>query len=470
MYRVVLPTAGGIGAFAPAVARAADLAHSGVDKSTIGLPWVLPFAGLLLSIALLPLLAPHFWHRHYGKVAAFWAGAFLIPFGARFGWSEAWSEFVHVVIADYVPFIVLLTSLYIAAGGVRLRGTLSGTPVSNSLMLLGGAALASVIGTTGACMLLIEPLLRANAWRKRTTHTWVFFIFLVGNVGGALTPLGDPPLYIGFLQGIDFFWPTVHLWAPTGFAAVVLLVIYFALDTWRVRRETAKPRARVTEQWGIEGWRSVAILGTIVAVVVVTGFWDPPEAISVLGVRVTLDSALRTVGIAGLGALAWGATDPAIRRRNTFSWGPIAEVANLFAGIFVCIIPAIAIISAGERGAAAPILGALNTGGHPDPMMYFWVTGILSSILDNAPTYLLFFNFAGGDSQELQTTLSVVLQAISAGAVFMGALTYIGNAPNFMVRTIVTARGHPMPSFFGYIAWTSCCLLPLFAAIGFVFF
>jgi Na+/H+ antiporter NhaD/arsenite permease-like protein len=461
--------AGFLGASAPAVSWAADRPHAALEGDAIGLVWVLPFAGLLLSIALLPLLAPHAWHRHYGKVAAFWAATFLIPFAARFGWLTAWSEFVHVFVADYVPFIVLLLTLYVAAGGARLKGTLSGSPASNTLFLLGGTGLASVVGTTGACMLLIEPLMRANAWRKRTSHTWMFFIFLVGNIGGALTPLGDPPLYIGFLQGVDFFWPTTHLAAPMMFATVVLLAAYFALDARSWRRETGVPPSR-QERWGFEGGRNLVILAAVAAVVAITGFWDPTRAISVLGVPVTLDSAVRTTAIAGLGALAWFWTDPGIRRRNTFSWAPIEEVSILFAGIFICIIPAIAIIAAGAHGPAAPVLGGLNADGHPDPLMYFWITGILSSILDNAPTYLLFFNFAGGDSRELQTALALVLEAISAGAVFMGALTYIGNAPNFMVRAIVTARGHPMPSFFGYIGWTSICLLPLFVVLGLMFF
>ena len=192
---------------------------------TLGLVWVLPFAGLLLSIAILPLIAASFWHHHYGKVAALWAAAFLLPYGWKFGWSAARHELVHVIVADYVPFIVLLAALYIAAGGVRLKGTLSGTPFANTLFLTLGMALASAVGTTGACMLLVKPLLRANAWRARTTHTWVFFIFLVGNIGGALTPLGDPPLYIGFLHGVDFFWPTIHLALPMALTGGALLAV-----------------------------------------------------------------------------------------------------------------------------------------------------------------------------------------------------------------------------------------------------
>ncbi len=436
---------------------------------TLGLVWVLPFAGLLLSIAILPLVAATFWHHHYGKVAALWAAAFLLPYGWKFGWSAARHELVHVIVADYVPFIVLLAALYIAAGSVRLKGTLSGTPFANTLFLTVGMALASAVGTTGACMLLVKPLLRANAWRAHTTHTWVFFIFLVGNIGGALTPLGDPPLYIGFLHGVDFFWPTIHLALPMALTGGALLAVYCLIDVMALRREEqAIPHEATWE--GIEGARNIGILAAIAGTVLATGFWTSGITFPVLGVPTTLESAVRTVLIAALAGLAWFWTDPLVRRYNEFRWGPIEEVAKLFAAIFICIVPALAIIGAGGSGAAAPLLGLLNADGVLHNGMYFWITGLLSSLLDNAPTYLLFFNLAGGDSHLLQTTLSQTLAAISAGAVFMGALTYIGNAPNFMVRSIVSAHGRRMPSFFGYMAWSGAFLLPLFILVGLAFF
>lgn len=455
-------------AIGPTGAHAADASFL-ADGRMLGLAWVLPFAGLLLSIAILPLIAPAFWHHHYGKVAAVWAGAFLAPFGGRYGWSAAWHEFVHVMVADYVPFIVLLAALYIAAGGVRLKGALSGTPLANTLFLAIGMVLASAVGTTGACMLLVKPLLRANAWRARTTHTWVFFIFLVGNIGGALTPLGDPPLYIGFLRGVGFFWPTIHLALPMALTGGTLLAAYCLIDVAALRREEAG--ARQEGVWaGIEGARNIGILAAVAGTVLATGFWSSGVTLPILGVPVALESAVRTLLIAGLAALAWFWTDPSVRRYNEFRWEPIEEVAKLFAAIFICIAPALAIIGAGENGVAASLLGLLNAGGVPHHGMYFWITGLLSSLLDNAPTYLLFFNLAGGDSASLQTTLSQTLGAISAGAVFMGALTYIGNAPNFMVRSIVTAHGRRMPSFFGYMAWSGAFLLPLFLLVGLVFF
>ena len=441
----------------------------GIDGSALGLAWVTPFAGLLLSIAVMPLAAPHFWHHHYGKVAAAWALAFALPFGWHFGWGTAWHEFIHVIVADYVPFIVLLGALYVAAGGVRFKGTLSGTPVANTLFMLFGMLIASAVGTTGACMLLIRPLLQANAWRARTSHTWVFFIFLVGNIGGALTPLGDPPLYIGFLQGIDFFWPMKNLAGPTALIAALLLAIFYALDVRALRQEENTNR-QVTVWGGIEGIRNIAVLAAIAGTVLITGFWNSGVTLDVLGIPVTLDNIVRTGIIAGLGLLAWAWTDPQLRRYSEFRWGPIQEVAKLFAAIFICIVHALAIIGAGENGVAAPLISLLNSSGQPKNETYFWITGLLSSLLDNAPTYLLFFNLAGGDAAILQTTLAKTLGAISAGAVFMGALTYIGNAPNFMVRSIVTAHGRRMPSFFGYMAWSGAFLLPLFVLVGLVFF
>ena len=454
----------------PDVAHAAE-GSLNVDGSLLGFGWALPFMGLLLSIALVAPLAPRLWHRHYGKIATMWALAFLFPFGSQFGWDVAWHALIHVTILDYVPFIALLAGLYTAAGGVRLKATLSGSPASNTLFLAGGTALASVIGTTGACMLLIEPLLRANAWRERTTHTWIFFIFLIGNIGGALTPLGDPPLYIGFLNGIDFFWPMMNLSLPTGLVAAALLVTYWILDSVAFRNEEPPlPSAPGEGQGRIEGARNLAVLAAIAGIVLATGIWESDAVVTIAGIPVTLPSIVRTGVILALGALSWAWTDPLIRERNAFSWEPILEVAKLFAAIFVCIIPALAIIGAGDEGIAAPLLSLLNAHGHPQNGMYFWVTGLLSSVLDNAPTYLLFFNLAGGDPVTLQTTLATTLGAISAGAVFMGALTYIGNAPNFMVRAIVVASGRRMPSFFGYMAWSCLCLLPLFALVGWAFF
>jgi len=446
-------------------------AAAGMDGKGLSLLWALPFAGILLSIALMPILAARFWHHHFGKVAAFWGLAFLLPFAAQSGIGAALGELAHVGIGEYVPFVTLLLALYATGGGVLLRGTLHGTPLTNTALLATGTVLASVMGTTGASMLLIRPVLRANALRSRKTHVFVFFIFLVSNIGGSLTPIGDPPLYLGFLKGVDFFWPTTHLMAPFLFCSVLLLATFFVLDTWLYRREpplahTEVPHARLS----IQGWANVALIGVVVGGVLMQGVWRPGDVV-LLGETVGIER-LVAIGIFLAVTLASMALTPAaLREENGFTWGAMAEVAKLFAAIFVCMAPVLAILKAGPAGAAAGLV-ALTTdaAGAPVPWVYFWMTGVLSSFLDNAPTYLVFFNLAGGDPATLMTRDAATLAALSAGAVFMGANSYIGNAPNFMVKAIVEENGVRMPSFFGYCAWAMIFLLPLFVASTFLFF
>ncbi|AWK86993.1 sodium:proton antiporter [Azospirillum thermophilum] len=445
-----------------------------LDGRELGVLWVLPFAGILLSIALLPLMAPGLWHHHFGKIAAAWALAFLLPFAAVFGVDLAAYELAHTVLLEYIPFIVLLTALFTVAGGVRIAGSLVGTPLANTLGLALGTALASLMGTTGASMLLIRPLLRANEHRKHKVHTVVFFIFLVSNVGGSLTPLGDPPLFLGFLKGVDFFWPTVHLLAPMGFLAACLLAIYFVLDVWLHTRDPGKhpliEGVHEREPVRIEGAVNLLLLVAIVGAVLLSGVWHPGVGVTIYHVPVPLETIVSQFLLIGITLLSLRLTSKKSRSLNAFSWGPILEVAKLFAAIFLTIIPAIAILKAGTDGALGGIIAAVNEGGRPNPAAYFWATGLLSSFLDNAPTYLIFFNTAGGDAQVLMTDLSVTLAAISAGAVFMGANSYIGNAPNFMVKAIAEERGVAMPSFFGYLLWSFGILVPLFVLVTLIFF
>ncbi|MBP2301003.1 sodium:proton antiporter [Azospirillum picis] len=456
---------------------AAEVAQGGVphlDGRLMGALWVLPFAGVLLSIALFPLLAPMVWHHHFGKISAFWALAFLVPFASVFGADLAAFELLHTLLLEYVPFIVLLTALFTVAGGVRLTGSLVGTPLANTVGLALGTVLASLMGTTGASMLLIRPLLRANEYRRDKVHTVVFFIFLVSNVGGSLTPLGDPPLFLGFLKGIDFFWPTVHLLPPMAFLSVLLLVIYFALDVFLHTRDPGKhpliEGVHEREPIRIEGSVNLLLLLAIVGAVLLSGVWHPGSAVTLYHVTVPLETIVSNLLLLGITGLSLALTSAQSRRLNGFSWGPILEVAKLFAAIFLTIIPAIAILRAGTDGALGAIIAAVNDGGKPNPAAYFWAAGILSSFLDNAPTYLIFFNTAGGDAHTLMTDLSLTLTAISAGAVFMGANSYIGNAPNFMVKAIAEERGVAMPSFFGYMAWSCGILVPLLALTTVVFF
>lgn len=474
MLAKVFRLAAGPGFLAAATNATAAETAPHLDGAALNAVWAVPFIGLLLSIAILPLAIPHIWHRHHGKIAALWSIAFVVPFAVVFGTNVALYEFLHVMLLDYVPFIVLLFALYTISGGVFVDGALRGTPFTNTALLAGGTAIASIAGTTGASVLLIRPLLRANDDRSYNVHVVVFFIFLVSNIGGSLTPLGDPPLYIGFLKGVDFFWPAQFLWQKTLLVVAILLVIFFLIDSWiygRDARRRADPTPETRPPVKIRGRRNILLIGALIAVVLGSALWTTPEHADIAGVRVGLADIARTIALLGLAALSMMATPVAYRIGNEFTWGPIAEVAKLFAGIFVTMVPVIAMLRAGESGAFAPVLSLVtDADGTPNNAMYFWLTGGLSSFLDNAPTYLVFFNLAGGDPQHLMTDLATTLAAISAGAVFMGANTYIGNAPNFMVKAIAEEAGVKMPSFFGYMLWSIVFLLPCFALVTFLFF
>jgi Na+/H+ antiporter NhaD/arsenite permease-like protein len=443
-----------------------------LDGSQISLLWVVPFVGILLSIAIMPLAAPTAWHHHYGKISAGWALLVVIPFAVRFGLPTTTYELLHLLLLDYVPFIVLLTALFVVTGGIHIGGNLHGSPSMNTVLLALGTVLAGWMGTTGASMLLIRPLIKANDDRRHKTHVFVFFIFLVSNIGGALTPLGDPPLFLGFLKGVEFFWTTTHLFGEMLVCAVVLLGLFFALDTyWYGREGHLKTDPTPDTPVRIRGGINVILLAAIVGVVLMSGTWKPGVSFALFHVTLELQNVLRDLALVAICVLSLRLTSRKAREENEFGWGPMIEVAKLFAGIFITIAPALAILRAGKEGALAPLV-ALVTGpdGQPDNVWYFWLTGILSSFLDNAPTYLVFFNLAGGDAATLMGPLAATLAAISAGAVFMGANTYIGNAPNFMVKAVVEGAGIRMPSFFGYMGWSCGFLLPLFVVITFIFF
>jgi len=453
----------------PGLSFAAEL--EGSELSTL---WGVPFAGLLLSIALLPLLAPSFWHHHFGKVTAAWSLAFLLPFAMMYGAGLAAFGFMHALLAEYIPFIFLLTALFTVAGGIHIRGNLHGSPALNTSILAIGALLASFMGTTGASMLLIRPLIRANDNRAHKAHVVVFFIFIVSNAGGSLTPLGDPPLFLGFLKGVDFFWTVSHIFPETLFLVGALLAIFYALDSWFYhRREEVMPLDPTpdTRRIGFDGAANFWLLAAVAALVLLSGIWKSAVVFTIAGTDVGLPGLVRDAGLVAITLLSLKITSPRVHADNQFSWGPMLEVAKLFAGIFLTIIPVIAMLKAGASGPFGAVVSAVTRpDGSPDPAMYFWATGVLSSLLDNAPTYLVFFNTAGGDPQALMTTFAPTLAAISAGAVFMGANTYIGNAPNLMVKAIAEERGVKMPSFFGYMLWSGAVLIPLFIIMTFIWF
>jgi Na+/H+ antiporter NhaD/arsenite permease-like protein len=415
---------------------------------TLPLWSVLPFAGLLLAIALFPLFAPRFWAHHFGKVSL----AFGVPVAAYF-LLHAPGQLLHTVL-EYVSFIILLASLFTISGGILVRGTMRATPGVNCGFLVIGALLSNVLGTTGASMLLIRPLLRANAGRKRASHVVIFFIFIVANIGGSLTAIGDPPLFLGYLKGVPFFWTLLHLapmWVAT--CAIIIGIFYvadrraFALDriaaeSGGVRAQQPLAEAERKEPFAVEGKINLLLLGAVIASVFVPTPW-------------------REMGMAAATVVSVWRTPARIRNENEFTYHPIEEVAILFAGIFATMIPALLILKA--RG------GQL---GVTDPSHFFWATGMLSSFLDNAPTYLTFFSLAQGvgGSDLVAGVAAPFLVAISAGSVFMGANSYIGNAPNFMVKAIAEEAGVRMPSFFGYMAWSCGVLLPLFGLMTLIFF
>lgn len=436
----------------------------------------IPFGGMLLSIALLPLLAPAFWHHHYPKVTAGWAAVLILPFVLAYG-EPASHELLRVFIVDYLSFIILLATLFTIGGGIYVRGGLRGTPWVNAALLGVGTMLASLVGTTGAAMLLVRPVLRANRARQRKAHTLVFFIFLVANIGGALTPLGDPPLFLGFLHGVPFFW-TLTLWRPWLLVAVCVLGIYLLLDLRHWRREdplVREPERGMHEPLGIEGWHNFFFLGGVLAAVIASGLGDVGR-VAILGVHQEVENLARDAFMLVMLGASWWTTAKSIRGRNEFSWAPIHEVAILFAGIFTTIVPVLAMLRAGEQGGMAFVIRAVD-----EPAEFFWTAGALSSFLDNAPTYLTFLSSALGRLypgmaeqeaiQRLVVEHHVFLQAISVGSVFMGANTYIGNAPNFMVKSIAEQSGVAMPSFFGYILrYSLVVLIPVFVLVTWVFF
>ncbi|MFH1069414.1 MAG: sodium:proton antiporter [Candidatus Glassbacteria bacterium] len=444
--------------------------------SSLPLWSIIPFAGILLSIAVFPLIAPHFWHHHFPKVSAAWSLIFAVPFLLAYH-GDAWLEILHIYLMDYIPFIILLWGLFTVSGGLLVRGKLRGTPIVNTIFLLIGTVIASWVGTTGASMLLIRPVIRSNRERQNKVHIIIFFIFLIANIGGSLTPLGDPPLFLGFLHGVEFFW-TLKLLPMMSFLAIILLALFFVVDTVLYNREKGVKEAAQAheekEKIRVVGLYNLIFLGGIMVSVLMSGMLKLGE-LNVLGVHLELQNILRDVLIICMGLLSMYFTPGEIRRENEFSWFPIQEVAYLFAGIFMTIIPALAILRAGEHGALAFLIEIVK-----EPRHYFWAAGGLSSFLDNAPTYLTFFNSALGQLlpgvpeatavPDLMTTHSVYLEAISCGAVFMGANTYIGNAPNFMVRSIAEESGIKMPSFFGYMLYSIAILIPLFLLVTFIFF
>jgi Na+/H+ antiporter NhaD/arsenite permease-like protein len=444
-----------------------------------GVGWSLPFAAMLLAIAVFPLVPRfhHWWEQNRSKflvgliLGLIVLGHYLTrPFGyhdAKPGVASVVAVLDHAILRDYVPFMVLLLSLYVVAGGLRLTGDLQARPWVNTAFLALGAMSASFIGTTGASMVLIRPLLQTNQERKHVQHTVIFFIFLVSNIGGCLLPIGDPPLFLGYLAGVPFLW-TMSLIAPWAFCVTTLLVVYFVWDSIAYRRESI---GAVLEDEGhrqplrVRGMINVLwLIGVVLAVALIVPGKPLP------GTNFIVRDFVREAVMLGFTALSLATTPTGLRKAAEFSYGAIVEVACLFLGIFITMQVPLEILHA--SGAA------LAEHGLTQPFQFFWVTGLLSSMLDNAPTYLVFLETAkslpAGSMETIKLLNGAVradlLTAISLGAVFMGANTYIGNGPNFMVKSIAEGRGIKMPSFFGYMLYSGLVLIPLFLVVTFLFF
>jgi Na+/H+ antiporter NhaD/arsenite permease-like protein len=443
-----------------------------IDAKNLSLLWIIPFIGILLSIALFPLLTPDLWHHHYGKISLFWWLVFFGAFCVNFGISTGTFYLLETYLLEFIPFIALLLALFTVAGGIQLKGELAGTPKINSLMILTGGVLASFMGTTGAAMLIIRPILKANAWRKNRVHIVVFVIFIAANIGGGLTPLGDPPLFLGFLKGIDFFWTAKNMIGPVAFAVTILIIIFFMMDTYYYKKEGNKTAEKTDgERLRLVGIPNILLIPCIIGAVVVSGI-DMGTAFTIHFVEVPLSSIIQVALLLAITFVSLKISDKTIREENDFSWEPIKEVAKLFATIFMTMITPIAMLRSGPDGPMGMVVrSVVDSSGEFINSHFFWAAGALSSFLDNAPTYLVFFNTAGGNPIDLMGVHAGTLLAISAGAVFMGANTYIGNAPNFMTKSIAEEAGVPMPRFFGYMfKYSIPILIPLFILMTFIFF
>jgi Na+/H+ antiporter NhaD/arsenite permease-like protein len=436
-----------------------------LDGASMAWPWALPFVGILLSIAVGPLLFPKVWHAHYGKIVLAWAALTIAPLAIFQGGAVALATVLQVMLSDYVSFILLLFALYTVAGGILISGSIRTSPWTNVGIVALGTVMASFVGTTGASLILVRPLIRANEGRRHNVHVVIFFILLAGNIGGALTPLGDPPLFVGFLHGADFLWPAQNLWLQTVIVSMLVLAIFVIVDLWLFRYETAQAQPP-SEPLRLRGLINFVLFGAIIAAILGSATWKPGIAFQVHTVNVELQNVLRDGALVLIAIMSLLLTRDEHRGANGFTWEPIREVAILFAGIFVAIAPVMAMLQAGSAGAFAFLLRAVTAhDGTPHEAAYFWLTGLLSAFLDNTPTYVVFFELAGGDPKALMGPLAGTLASISMGAVYMGALTYIGNAPNLIVRSIAQERGIEMPNFFAYMLWAGLVLIPLFALL-----
>ncbi len=412
----------------------------------------LPFAAVLISFAVLPGVAPRFWHRRIAALSVVWVGLGLILSALHGGPVEAVAAVWQVSIAEFMPFMVLLLALYALGGGILITGGPWGRPVGNLCLLAIGTVLAAVMGTIGAALLLIHPLLAANAHRFEKRHLVLAFIILVGNAGGALSPLGDPPLLVGFLRGVPFFWPLTYLWAPLLVMAVPVLGFCFGFDVYLARREAKPPLQKLRVRGGL----NIILLLVLMIAIPLEGVWHP-GTVNLLSAEMPVEHLVVTILALGCIAISEIFTPKSIRAYNRFAWTAMREIGILFFAIFATIGPVFSLLQQANLDVNHPLL-------------WFWASGVASAVLDAAPTYLIFFQAAGGNAAQLATAPSHLLTALAAGSVFFGPVTYLGNAPNLMIREIAARRAVKMPGFFAYAGVMILGLTPIYILMSWLFF
>lgn len=406
----------------------------------------LPYVALMLSLALIPLLCPHFWHRFEKHILGIIVTWTVIIITYTEGWTQSTATLTHMLTSEYIPFMAIIFALFTVSGGIHLQLNLADSLKNNLIILTAGAILANFIGTTGASMVLIRPFLRLNHNRPYKTHLGVFFIFIVANIGGSLTPLGDPPLFLGYLAGVDFIWTMRHCWLPLIITLAFCLSIFAIIDRTKNKHHVSQ---RHNQGVVIEGYLNIFLMICIVILTLIAPNLGEHQNI------------IRNLGYVGIGCISLLMTPKHVHKEQHFNFGPLKEVANVFWVIFLSLIPISAMLKMGDSGPFQALFEFAHLNGQPIDSRYFWLAGSLSSFLDNAPTYLLFFKMAGNDAQILMHQLPSTLLAVSLGSVYMGAMTYIGNAPNFMVRSIAKQSDVEMPSFLGYMVWSILILLPI---------
>jgi len=433
--------------------------------------WGIPFLGIIFSMSLLPLIMPKFWNKYGGCVPLFWTLIYAICTCYVFDFSQTILSIADSIFSEYISFIIQISTLFIVSGGIFINLARQSTPLFNTLFLFGSSLLAGWIGTTGAATLLIRPILRANHHRYYRVHLMVFFIFLVANIGGAFTPLGDPPLFVGFTNGIDFFWFMKNLY-PYIFSTLFFLCgMFFLIDTQllkveqNIEFENHLPIEHDNpKEFMIKGKFNIVLLALILITVMCCNF---DATFSLIGHKFRWSSVARNIILTIISIISMRYTNKTIRERNNFSLAPVREVAELFAGIFITATPIISTLHQGTEGNLRWLFDKLTSNGEFVLKKCFWISGILSSILDNTPTFLIFFHLTSGNAQELMTTHAHLLASFSIATVFMGALTYIGNAPNLMVKSIAHNYGVKVPSFLEYMLWSIGILIPVFIIISY---